>query len=139
MSRVTGFSFLVAFSFGLACSMPPPVTPKPGDTCAQENVGACETPTRLLACQSQKWVVVSDCKGAEGCRRMGDTVDCDTRGNGVGDRCSSPGRVRCDPDGGLRVLRCNPDSGILVVEVPCEVVGGTQTQCVLFDGGLKCE
>lgn len=138
MSRVTGFSFLVAFSFGLACSMPPPVTPKPGDACAQENVGACETPTRLLACQSQKWVVVSDCKGAEGCRRMGDTVDCDTRGNSVGDRCSNPGRVRCDPDGGVQILRCSPDTSALVVEFSCPA-NPTQTRCVIGDAGLTCE
>jgi hypothetical protein len=133
MSRVTGFSFVVAFCLGLACGRPmPPAAPKEGDVCSQENDGACETATRLLACQGQKWVVFSDCKGAEGCRQVNDTVNCDTRGNGVGDRCSTPGRVRCDPDGGLQILRC---TGSLVVEFSCPA----QTRCVSGDAGLTCE
>lgn len=134
MSRV--IAFLAAFLFGLACGGPMTTAPKAGDACRDENVGACESPTRLLACRAMVWTVVSDCKGAEGCRRSADTVDCDTRGNGVGDFCSAPGRVRCDPDGGLQILRCSP-SGVLAVEYSCPAMP-VQTVCALSDAGLTC-
>jgi len=138
MSRLTAVAFALSFCLGLACGMPMVTAPVAGAACTQENVGACETPTRLLACLEQKWAVVSDCRGPDGCRRNGDTVDCDTRGNTVGDFCSNAGRVRCDPDGGLQILRCSPDSGRLVVEFSCPATV-TQTRCVLGDAGLTCE
>lgn len=136
MSRITSAVFCAAFLVGLACGTPTETTPKLGAPCTDENVGACESPTRLLACRSRVWSLVSDCKGADGCRRVGDTVDCDTRGNGVGDSCSNPGRVRCDPDGGLQILRCSP-AGVLAVEFSCPATP-TQTSCVLSDAGLTC-
>lgn len=136
MARITTAVFGVAL-LALACgTMTTTTTPKAGEPCKDENVGACESSTRLLACRSLVWTVVSDCKGADGCRRVGDTVDCDTRGNGVGDFCSNPGRVRCDPDGGLQILRCS-QSGVLAVEFSCPATP-TQTSCVLGDAGLTC-
>lgn len=137
MSRLTLGAFVGAFCLGLACGTPMVPAPKAGEKCTQENVGACESPTRLLACTNLTWAVVSDCKGAEGCRRTGDTVECDTRGNGVGDRCNTPGRIRCDPDGGLQILRCSA-ANTLVVEFSCPATV-TQTRCVLGDAGLTCE
>ncbi|MBL8940846.1 MAG: hypothetical protein JNM69_40255 [Archangium sp.] len=136
MARITMAVSCAALLVGLACGTNTPTTPKAGEPCKDENVGACESATRLLACRSLVWAVVSDCKGADGCRRVGDTVDCDTRGNGVGDFCSNPGRVRCDPDGGLQILRCN-QSGVLAVEFSCPATP-TQTSCVLGDAGLTC-
>ncbi len=120
----------------LACgtTSAPPVTA--GAACNEENAGACESATRLLGCQSRVWVVVSDCKGALGCRRTGDSVDCDTRGNSVGDSCSTETRVRCDPDGGTQILRCR--GGRLTFEQACPTLP-VQQFCVQTDGGLTCE
>lgn len=108
-------------------------SPREGGACQQENQGACESSTRMLVCRERVWQVLSDCKGASGCRLEGDTVNCDTRGNGVGDRCSAPGAFRCDPDGGLQILRCEPP-GVLRVEFSCPNTV-QQTQCVLIDAG----
>lgn len=130
--------FRAGLVLAVACGQPKQVdVPVAGQPCSQENVGACESPTRLLACREASWQVVSDCKGAAGCRVQGDTVDCDTRGNSVGDRCNAPGRVRCDPDGGLQILRCDP-LGVLQVEFVCPSAV-TETRCVLGDAGLTCE
>jgi hypothetical protein len=138
MTRSTLVLFFLAFVVGLACGAPMNSKPAAGGPCAQENVGACETPTLLLACRSQVWTALSDCKGPLGCRQSGDTVECDTSLNGLGDRCSNLGRVRCDPDGGQQILRCK-DGGVLEVEVACPVRSGVQLQCVLSDAGLTCD
>lgn len=127
----------VALTSAACGEMTKAVLPVAGGACRQENVGACETSTRLLICRESRWAVESDCKGAGGCRVSGDTVDCDTRGNSVGDACASAGRVRCDPDGGAQILRCSP-SRVLAVEFVCPR-NVTQTFCVLGDAGLTCE
>jgi hypothetical protein len=136
MRRITVAAFLTAFLFGVACGTTTASPPKPGEACPEENVGACASPTQLLACTNLKWRVLSDCKGPDGCRRVNETVDCDTRGNSVGDACSSPGKLRCEPDAGVSVLRCSP-GGQLVVEVNCASIDAGLV-CVAFDGGLKC-
>lgn len=135
MVRLTAL-FALAALLVLACGQTMTGPPKTGEPCREENVGVCESATRLLTCRGMTWQVLSDCKGPEGCRRVGDTVDCDTRGNGVGDACSTPGRVRCDPDGGLQILRCSP-GGVLAVEFSCPA-NPTQTVCALSDAGLTC-
>ena len=137
MARSTVVLLVAAVFVGLACGTTMTPAPMPGAACAQENVGACETPTRLLACREQVWTVISDCKGPNGCRRSGDTVECDTSLNGLGDRCNNVGRVRCDPDGGLQILRCK-DGGVLELELSCEERSGVQLKCVLSDAGLTC-
>jgi hypothetical protein len=121
----------------VACGTTMNTAPREGAACTQENAGACETPTRLLACRELTWTVLSDCKGPQGCRQSNGTVDCDTSLNGVGDRCTNIGRVRCDPDGGLQILRCR-DGGVLGVEFSCPERGGVQLQCALSDAGLSC-
>ncbi|MDX2009842.1 MAG: hypothetical protein SFW67_06620 [Myxococcaceae bacterium] len=138
MARSTLVLVVVALGVGLACGTPMNPMPKAGGPCAQENVGACESPTRLLACREQTWAVISDCRGPGGCRQSGDTVECDTSLNGLGDRCNNVGRVRCDPDGGQQILRCR-DGGVLELELSCPVRSGVQLQCVLSDAGLTCD
>jgi hypothetical protein len=128
----------VILTMALGCGTPVGTPARASAPCAQENVGECESPTRLLVCRSRAWEVLSDCKGPRGCARSGDTVDCDTSLNGLGDRCASPGRVRCDPDGGLQVLRCQSD-GLLGLELSCPRQQGQQTRCVASDAGLACE
>lgn len=107
----------------------------PGAPCASEGVGRCdgEAP-RLLQCVGGAYVVYADCKGPRGCTASGSTADCDTSGNGLGDRCAPPseGKVRCDPDGGVNILRC-VDGG-LSLEFACPP-GRT---CGLGDAGLTC-
>jgi hypothetical protein len=138
MTRSAVALLLLALFVGLSCGTTMNGSPKAGAPCAQENVGACETATRLLACREQVWTTLSDCKGPQGCRQSGDSVECDTSLNGLGDRCSNLGRVRCDPDGGQQILRCK-DGGVLEVEVACPVRSGVQLQCVLSDAGLTCD
>ncbi len=120
----------------LALGCPTPIAATVGTTCTNEGVGRCEADggTRLLQCTGGRYEIYADCKGELGCRVSGDTVDCDTTGNSVGDRCppTSEGLVRCDPDAGANILRCV--SGSLVVEFPCE--GGRV--CGLTDAGLTC-
>ena len=135
MARLSALVTL-AFLLVVACGQTTNPSPKAGEPCREENVGACESTTRLLTCRSMAWQVLSDCKGADGCRRVGDSVECDTRGNGIGDSCSTPGRVRCDPDGGLQILRCSP-AGVLAVEFSCPA-NPVQTVCALSDAGLTC-
>jgi hypothetical protein len=128
------FALLLPLALLLGC--PPPVTASVGGPCTSEGVGRCETDggTRLLQCSGGAYVVYADCKGAKGCRIEGDTVDCDTSGNSVGDRCppTSEGLVRCDPDAGSNILRC--EGGTLRVEFPCE----NGRVCGLTDAGLTC-
>jgi hypothetical protein len=135
MARLSALPLLVTL-VALACGPTTNTPPKAGESCREENVGACESATRLLTCRSMTWQVFSDCKGPDGCRRVGDTVDCDTRGNGVGDACSVAGRVRCDPDGGLQILRCSA-TNVLTVEFSCPA-NPVQTVCALSDAGLTC-
>ncbi len=112
-------------------------TPTVGAKCPEENVGVCESSTRLLQCVNLVWVIASDCKGPEACRIDGASVRCDTSGNSLGDRCQNPGRVRCEPDAGLQILRCS-DAGVLITEFRCPMNAGVQTRCVSGDGGLTC-
>ncbi|MCA2978070.1 MAG: hypothetical protein INH41_28130 [Myxococcaceae bacterium] len=128
----------VLVTAALGCGMPMSAPPRASAPCSQENVGECESQTRLLVCRGRAWQVLSDCKGPRGCSKSGDTVDCDTSLNGLGDRCASPGRVRCDPDGGLQILRCLSD-GLLGLELSCPRMSGVQTACVASDAGLTCE
>lgn len=121
----------------VSCGPTAPETPMVGAKCPEENVGVCESSTRLLQCVALQWVVASDCKGPDGCRRDGTTVKCDTSGNTLGDRCQNVGRVRCEPDGGTQILRCS-DGGVLVTEFRCPF-NQVQTRCVVGDGGLTCE
>jgi hypothetical protein len=131
-------TWVVLVSALIACGTTMTPAPREGAACTQENAGACETPTRLLACRELTWTVLSDCRGPQGCRQSNGTVECDTSLNGVGDRCSNLGRVRCDPDGGLQILRCR-DGGVFGVEFSCPERGGVQLQCVLSDAGLTCD
>jgi hypothetical protein len=105
-----------------------------GTDCPTENLGRCDDGDRLLQCVDGRYQVISDCKGERGCSVMGSTVDCDTAGNSVGDRCApmSEGRVRCDPDGGTQILRCN--GGRLGVEYVCPM----SRVCGLSEAGLTC-
>jgi len=105
-----------------------------GGACTTENAGACVTGTRLLVCQNMVWVVATDCKGPDGCRVINEAVECDLRGNTIGDLCpgTSEGKVRCDPDGGVNILRCR--SRVLELEFACP----STTMCGLYDAGLTC-
>lgn len=132
---MTSRSFLLTLAL-VSCGPTQEMKPVVGEKCPEENVGVCESPTRLLQCVSLQWAVASDCKGADGCRRDGTSVKCDTSGNSLGDRCQNIGRVRCEPDAGLRILRCS-DAGVLVTEFVCPF-NQEQTRCVVGDGGLTC-
>lgn len=133
MSRLFALTTLAL----LACSPTMSEVPAVGGKCPEENVGVCETSTRLLQCVNLAWVIASDCKGPEGCRVDGSSVKCDTSGNSLGDHCQNPGRVRCEPDAGLQILRCN-DAGVFISEFRCPTNMGVQTHCVAGDGGLTC-
>ena len=101
----------------LALGCPAPIPPVVGAKCSDENIGRCDAEARqLLQCTSATWRIYADCHGANGCKVAADTAVCDTSGNSVGDRCAltSEGKVRCDPDGGLRILRC-VDGGLEVI------------------------
>ncbi len=114
---------------------PAPVEPTAGAPCTAETIGRCDSEApRLLQCTSGTFQIYADCKGPRGCAVTSDTADCDTSGNSVGDRCAptSEGKLRCDPDGGLRALRC-VDGGLGVL-FTCVA----PMFCGLFDGGLTC-
>lgn len=129
-------TFLVSSvaSVFIACSGPMP--PTLGSRCNTESIGHCDaTAPRLLQCRNGAFVVYADCKGSGGCSATAETVDCDTSGNSVGDRCapSSEGKVRCDPDGGVNILRCA--DGMLGVIFTC----ASPTFCGTNDAGaLTC-
>jgi hypothetical protein len=118
----------------LACTPMPGGPPSVGDVCHINGMAACASETRLFICEAQRFVILSDCKGVLGCRMNGETAQCDTTGNSVGDVCapSSEGKLRCDPDAGRNILRC-VDAG-LWVERACE----NGTQCGAVDAGLVC-
>lgn len=117
-----------------ACAPPPP--PAIGGRCAGNGSGTCdETATEMLVCTGGRYALYSDCRGPDRCTVQGDTVSCDTRGNGAGDTCppESEGKVRCEPDGGPSILRC-VDGGLVAVE-RCP----PQTRCSYVpDAGLSC-
>lgn len=117
-----------------ACSPPPP--PSIGGRCSSSGTGTCDqTATKMLVCTDGGYALYSDCHGPDRCTATGDTVSCDTRGNGAGDTCppESENKVRCDPDGGLSILRC-VDGGLTVIYL-CP----PQTVCSYIpDAGLSC-
>jgi hypothetical protein len=135
---MTSRSFFLTLAL-VSCGPTQEKQPVVGEKCPEENVGVCESPTRLLQCVNLQWVIASDCKGPDGCRRDGTSVKCDTSANSLGDRCLNIGRVRCEPDAGLRILRCN-DAGVLVSQVVCPFnqLDQVQTRCAMVDGGLDC-
>ena len=119
----------------LALGCPAPIPPVVGARCPDENIGRCDSEAmRLLQCTSATWRIYADCRGANGCSVTGDTAECDTSGNTVGDRCAptSEGKVRCDPDGGINILRCL-DGGLEVI-FECQ----PPTICGANDAGLTC-
>jgi hypothetical protein len=87
-------SVLVTSFFAVGCG-----APKAGDTC---NVTGflCESSTAALECKVGKWTALP-CKGANGCRRDGETVKCDMSGNVEGDACASSAERKglCTSDG----------------------------------------
>ncbi len=138
MSAANGHGARLALLvFVAGCSAPEnrALRASPGTSCSPDNSGACETPTRLLICKNQMWVIASDCKGPDGCTLVTDTYTCDLRGNTAGDHCpsQSEGKVRCEPDGGANILRCR--DGLLSIELRCP----SPTACVLTPAaGLNC-
>jgi hypothetical protein len=124
-----------AFALLLLFGCPSAPVLQAGSPCPTENLGRCEEDTsRLLQCKDGSFTVYADCKGPKGCAVSGDTAECDTSGNSVGDRCAptSEGKVRCDPDGGTQILRC--EQGALTVEMVCP----QGRICGLNDAGLTC-
>lgn len=110
-----------------------PRTVGEGTDCSGESTGACDPATQqLLQCSGGRFVVYSDCKGEGGCMTDGQTVSCDSSGNGAGDRCAAAGKYRCEPDGGAQILRC--DEGVLTVQDTCPA----PMICAYYDGGLGC-
>ncbi len=59
----------------------------------------CADPTAALECKGMIWVSLP-CKGANGCKRVGDVVSCDMSANDEGDNCASSaqGRGLCTKD-----------------------------------------
>jgi hypothetical protein len=118
----------------LACS--PATPPVAGGPCRTTGGAACDSMTgQLLQCDGTTYVVFADCKGAKGCTVEGETVNCDTAGNTIGDRCppTSEGKVRCEPDGGDDILRC-VDGGLQsIFTCPTGTICG-----VVPDAGLTC-
>lgn len=111
------------------------MAPFSGDPCDAAAGDTCETGThRLLQCVNGRWATVSDCRGPRGCVQNGDTTFCDTTGNTGGDTCapSSEGRVRCEPDGGTKILQCI--DRVLTAVHQCE----PPQRCGSEDGGLTC-
>lgn len=129
-SALTGLLLMIACSGGDAR----PIAAV-GGPCTTENAGVCASPTRLLSCHNQAWVAATDCKGPDGCRLVGESYECDLRGNSLGDLCpvTSEGKVRCDPDGGVNILRCR--QGVLSLEFVCP----EPSLCSFVeDAGLTC-
>lgn len=119
----------------LLLGCPAPIEPTVGAPCTAESVGRCDSEApRLLQCTGGNYVTYADCKGPNGCTVTSDTADCDTSGNSVGDRCApaSEGKVRCDPDGGVRILRCIDGGLESIYTCPQPKI------CGLSDGGLTC-
>lgn len=113
----------------------PPVPVAPGHPCSPPDAPGCdEGAPRLLRCASGTWAVYSDCHGPDGCAPAGDSLTCDTSGNTLGDRCAptGEGKIRCQPDGGLRILQCTDGGLVSLYECP------SGASCVGVDGGLSC-
>ncbi len=83
----------IAFGTGCGCKK------KAGDSCAKGEA-ACKDDRTTLSCQDGKFIE-SPCKGANGCKVEGATVDCDISGNANGDPCSKEeeGNTACSGDG----------------------------------------
>ena len=58
----------------------------------------------LLQCKSGKVVLDSQCRGAEGCRKVGDKMRCDTTLASIGDVCEVDDEA-CSVDG-KQLLKC---------------------------------
>ncbi len=128
-------ALLAAGLLALASCTPSPQPIAPGNPCSPPEAPGCdEGAPRLLRCQDGRWAVYSDCHGPEGCAAQGDSLTCDTSGNSLGDRCApiAEGKIRCQPDGGQRILKCT--DGGLVSLLEC----AQGTSCAGVDAGLSC-
>lgn len=103
-------------------------SPSAGDGCDQAGF-LCADATAALECKGGTWTLLP-CKGADGCKREGDIVKCDMRGNVAGDECASTaeGKGMCSSTG-KSTLECR--QGKLVETNTCSTctVVGDQVQC----------
>jgi hypothetical protein len=77
-----------------------------GDKCSRDNVACGADKKSKLVCRGGKYALVSNCRGDLGCRRIGDTIDCDDSLAVLGDLCAQTDHYSCSTDG-KQVLKCD--------------------------------
>lgn len=103
---------------------------KEGEKCNTDGFVCADTST-ALQCFGGVWVGLP-CRGADGCKRVGDSITCDMNGNVVGDTCATSVDERagvCAPDG-MALLQCRDRK--LVATQTCR-------SCSVVDGTVKCQ
>jgi hypothetical protein len=80
---------------------------KDGDKCSREKSLACSSDKKVkLECKGGKYTMTSNCRGDQGCRRIGDAIDCDDSLAVVGDMCQQADHYSCSVDG-KSVVKCD--------------------------------
>lgn len=125
LARLMRFGMVLVLGSGwYGCALP-----KAGDPCGSTGF-FCADQTTALECKLGAWRELP-CRGPTGCHRFGSQVNCDMRGNLVGDSCaaSAEGYALCNATGD-GTLECR--LGELIPGNPCKA-------CSVFGSRVLCQ
>ncbi len=102
-----------------------------GAPCQDDNAYACTADGKqMMVCRAGKMAADAPCRGAHGCRKQFDKIQCDTTIAAVGDACEHEDDAACTEDG-KQMLQCR--SGKMAPARDCK--GG----CKVIVDEIHCE